>query len=388
MKKLLCALVLGALVSVGLSTAPAQARRGPGHVDHVRVVAATRTSLTVTWPKARGAKRYVVERGRGLDMGGRKDVGHPKKSKLTVKGLTPDRLYCFQVRAKNHKRLGDRSRRSCQYPAARQQSRRGASYRVVTYNVCGVACKRWEKRRKPAASLVRRRHPAVVALQESPPTSGMARAIGGMTQTVAHSGKALLYRTKRFTVAKDRRGHARKGVLDLGRDPRARKHRFAVWAELVDRRHSRKHVVFVSVHLSPGGDTKRANRLRSKNTRALVRGLQRVNPARRPVVVAGDFNSNQGRDHDAPGRLMSKQGLDNAFFVAHRWNKPNYNSATQDRAKAIWGTPWGYHVDQVWVNRRRAVVKSWTNAARVRNGRYPTPQISNHSPVLVKVKIT
>lgn len=381
--------LLGAVLVGGSTTAADAKGRHPGAVGQITVLKATRTTLTLQWPAAARAHAYFVDRGKNLNMGHRRTVAKTSGTQLTIRGLKPGESYCFQVRAKNKHGLGDRSRKACQFTIGAQARRAPSEYRVLTYNTCGVACGHWSSRLSRAAALVRAQSPDVVMLQETTEDSGMSGAIGQMTKVAAHNGKVLLYRTSRFTVATKRHHQhtkKRKGVLDLGKDKRARKHRFAVWAELVDRQ-SGRHVIFVSVHLSPGGDAASYDRQRRKDTIHLLQGLKRINPKHRRLVVAGDFNSNQGRRFDSPGKLMRKAGLANSFFRAHTWVRPNYNSATQDRIVPTVGTPWGYHVDQVWTDPHHSVVHEWVNGNRLENGNYPAPQISNHSPVLVRVSI-
>lgn len=382
--KILAGLLAASLASAGLA-APAIADGKPAGMGRVTVVSSSKTSLTLTWSAVNGASRYIIERGANLRMHNRTQVRSTTSRTVTIGNLTPGKSYCFQVRAKNGHGLGDRSRKACQFTISRQGGSYGARYRVVTYNTCAVACKGWSNRRPRAAGLVRAQAPDVVALQETPPDSGMARAIGGMTQVVAMKGKALLFRSSRFNVAMAN-GHRRVGHIDLGKDPRFNKHRYAVWAELVDRAHNNKHVIFLSLHLAPGGDTRKANALRNKNTNRLIDGLRRINPRNaRPMVIAGDFNTHQGRSHNGPSKLLRKAGYASSFFNAEHWERANLNSGNQGRRNPIVGNPWGYHLDQVWLRPGRTQVELWRNAARLVNGYYPSPMASNHSPVLVKV---
>lgn len=377
------AAVVATVVTVGPA---AEAKSVPSQVGLVTMESATTTSLTFSWPAASGADSYLVEQGTDLVMSDRKQVTSTTDRQYTVKGLTPGGFYCFQVRAVNRTGKAVRSRRACQYTIADQGADRGATYRVVTYNTCSVACSGWPSRRGGAADLVRAQHPDVVMLQETTPTSGLAGEIGGYTQAKALSGKALLYRTGRFSPARSYDGQ-RVGSINLGFDDRKHRNRYAVWAELVDHQAADRHVIFVSVHLSPGPDGQVNDDYRRANAEKLVQGLRNINPAGLPVVVAGDFNSNQGRDYDSPSRLMQAAGFGNAFFLAEHWTMPNYNSATKNLATPTLGTPWGYHVDQVWVDPDHTVVHQWANGARLVGSNYPDPMISNHSPVMTEITI-
>jgi endonuclease/exonuclease/phosphatase family metal-dependent hydrolase len=291
------------------------------------------------------------------------------------------------VKGENERGVGLRSPRACQRTIAQQGARTGAEYRVVTYNVCGNVCTGWSDRRAQAGQLVAAAQPDVVMLQEAPPDSGMAAAIGGMTQARSKHAKALLYRTDRFAVAKSPTGKPRTGYLDLGLDPVPNAHRWAVWAELLDRQNGDKPVIFVSVHLSAGGDTLERDTQRRKDATKLVEGLRTINPEGLPLVVGGDFNSNQGRTYDSPGQVMSDAGLGSAFFLAESWTRPNYNSATGALPDPKVGATWGYHVDQVWVDPAHTVVEKWANAAQLVDGKYPAPMVSDHAPVLVRLLV-
>ena len=191
-------------------------------------------------------------------------------------------------------------------------------------------------------------------LQETPSDSRIAQAVGGMAQVSAFRSKVLLARKSRFKVAVDRRGHKLAGHSSLGRDSAGRRspERWAVWAELVDRRHRNKHVLFVSAHLAPGPDTRRIDDRRARNARNLAAGIARVKRRGVPVVLGGDFNTHQGRNHNtATTALRRGTGLENPYIHGRHWDRGNYNSATGGRARPTIDTAWGHHIDQVWVTR-------------------------------------
>jgi len=358
----------------------------PAEVDSVSIKSATRTSLTLTWSRVSGADDYVIERGTDLDMSTRRAVLKTQGRRITVSSLQPGGLYCFQVRAVNGDRQGPRSSKVCQRTIAREGRDAGPVYRVVNYNICSSACANWNARRDDAAALVAATQPDVVMLEEAFPESGMARAIGrGMVQVQAKSGKALLYDTDRFYLATPG-GHRRTRYIDLGVLQSAKHgHRYAVWAELVDRA-SRQHVVFAGVHLAPGESDANDARRREEATR-LVAGLRHVNPDGLPLVVAGDFNSHQGHSPDSPGAVMSGAGLANSYFRAHSWKRSHLNSANGFKLDPRRGSAWGYHLDQVWAQPGRTRVLQWRNAAELVNGRYASPLPSNHNPIMVELQV-
>jgi endonuclease/exonuclease/phosphatase family metal-dependent hydrolase len=378
-------LAVAALLLAGAQPldADASARRDL-RVEHVAITAATHRSLTVAWRRVPRADSYVVERGTDLRVSGRRVVRYTTHRKVTVDGLRSGALYCLQLRVVDRGRRHARSHKVCQRTVGREGGSSGHVYRVVTYNICSAVCPRWGARRPGAAALVAATHPDVVGLQEASPDSGMAGAVGGMVQAVAKSGKALLYRRHRFRLATPD-GKRRTGFLELGPAAHGPGHRYAVWAELVDRA-SHQHVLFATPHLSPGHSAK-ADARRRREARTLVQGLARINPRRLPLVVAGDFNSHQGRHPDSPSAVMAGAGLANSYFRAHAWERSRLNSANGFRLDPRVGVAWGYHVDQVWAQPRRTKVLLWRNAAKLVRGRYAKPLPSNHDPVLVVLRV-
>lgn len=386
MRSFLCVLAVLLASAPGLGGTEARAQASsPDEVGMVVVKRATRDSLTLAWHEVPGARHYLVERATDLGMSNRSVPERTDDNRITVTGLRPGLLYCFQVRGVNSAGAGTRSHKACQRTVAEEGSRTGTVYRVVTYNICSRVCPGWSARRADAAALVAARRPDVVMLTEATPDSGMAAGVGGMVQVQAISGKALLYRRERFTLA-SAGGRPRTGFVDLGVDPRYGAHRYAVWAELVDRE-SHQHVIFVGVHLSPGSDSPEADAQRRKDAAGLVAGIARIQVRDVPVVVAGDFNSYEQRRYDAPSELMREAGFANSFWRAHRWFRGNFNSGNRGSVVPEVGSTWGRHIDHVWAQPDRTQVLKWRNGAEVVDGRYAEPLPSNHNPVLVKLRI-
>lgn len=385
MKTFVMVAMAAALVGAG-TVSPASAGSKPAQVGRIIITEGADTSLRLDWPSASGARKYVVERATNLDMTDRKEVARVEGTAYTVTGLKPGTFYCFQVRAKNGPTFADRSRKTCQFTSTDLRNASGPKYRMVTYNICQTACPNWSGRKPNAASLLRSANADVIGLQEAGRDNGLASAVGGFTQVHAMSGKALLYKTTRFSVAKNPDGSKRTGHLVLGYDERKRKHRYAVWAELLDKQHNDRRVIFVTTHLSPGEDNAHNDDYRRRQTVNLVDGLKRINPQDRPLVLGGDFNSSYSRDHDSPGRLLRNAGLGHAYNLADRWTNPLHNSANKGLAEPSVGVPWGHHIDQVWVDPRRFDVLGWANAAKLSNGVY-SPLPSNHNPILAEVQL-
>jgi endonuclease/exonuclease/phosphatase family metal-dependent hydrolase len=388
MRPLAALVTTGALVLGALVVAPAEASRPrePHQVQRVQIVRASPHSLTLKWAPAKRAQRYLVERARGLDGHAQRWTRSLSHHSTTIKKLRKGALYCFWVRGVNRGRLGDRSHRACQYTIGAQGKNRGPRYDVMTWNVCAAKCGGWDRRRGAAARLIRTRGPSVLMLQEYPPGKGLEKRLGAYAVAEGKAAKALLYKKKRFKVA-HRNGKRLTGEINLGYDPGGHMYRWAVWAELVDKRARGKHVIFVSTHLAPGADTKRMSKLRAKNARLMLRGIRRVNDRHVPVVIAGDFNHTQAGRWNGGAGMMKRGGYRNSFFYAQSWYRPNINSYTQKRGRPTWSNLWGRHLDQVWVRPGQVRVLRWSNVARIKNGRYPRPLVSDHNPVMVKLRV-
>ena len=355
----------------------------PAEVEKISIRAATSTSLTIKWSPVDGADDYLIERATDLQMASRQVLLRTRQERITVPQLQQGALYCFQVRALDGDRLGPRSHKVCQRTVGEEGDDTGPVYRVVNYNICSSVCPDWDSRRDDAAALVAATRPDVVMLEEAAPDSGMASAIGGMVQVVAKSGKALLYRRDRFELATPG-GKARTGYFVIGAGAGGGR-RYAVWAELVDRA-SGQHVLFAGTHLAPGNSVA-DDAVRRAEANKLVAGLSELNPQRLPLVIAGDFNSHQGRTPDSPGAVLSEAGLANSYFRAHSWRRSRVNSGNGFKLDPRTGLIWGYHLDQVWAPPGRTQVLKWRNAADFTDGQYAAPLPSDHNPVMVKLRI-
>ena len=92
-----------------------------------------------------------------------------------VSGLAPGRVYCFVVRAKNGSIVGAPPAHTCKPTVRSQGATSGATYTVMTYNVCSYkggtrGCDRfnpWNVRGPRAKRLIPTKEPDVVAAQES-----------------------------------------------------------------------------------------------------------------------------------------------------------------------------------------------------------------------------
>lgn len=381
LKALVCAAFV-ALLSPLVATAPAVGADRPAPVGVVQAVAATTTSLTLVWPQVAGATGYELDMASDVSLADRRRIATPEANTATVTGLRPGVSYCFQVRAMAGRSAGLRSARTCKPTIRTQPEAPVATYEVVTYNLCTIACPGWGSRRGPAARRILQVGADVVALQENAADSKMAQRLRETYKLAEHmSGKSLLFRRDRFTMV-------RGGAIDLGHKPGAPVNHWAVWAELADRAHAGKRVIFTSAHLVSGPDTVTIAGYRRANTERLVAGIAKVNPAGVPVVYAGDFNSHKHKVHDTPAEVMAASGYYDAYDLADALIRPNYNSGNQGKLEPCIGTLYGDHVDHVWVDPTTTRVLRWANRAKMSGNRYAGPLPSNHNPIAVRIKIT
>jgi endonuclease/exonuclease/phosphatase family metal-dependent hydrolase len=367
----------------GLATEGAAAVTRPSQVKDVTIVAASTSSLTLRWPAATGADAYQVEFDTGLDMAHRRLAARTDATSYTLSGLRPGETYCFQVRGISGRQAGNRSQRTCKPTIVAQGPESDVTYRVLTYNLCSAHCADWTTRRAPAVSLMRRPRPDVIALQETARDSGVDQLLANRYTVAARKkAKMLLFRTDRFVMK-------RSGYLELTGEPgTSHPSHYAVWAELADRAHDGKRVIFTSAHLSAGPDTATGDDHRRSDTLQLLAGVKDLNPDNVPVVYAGDYNSHKHRKFDSPARVMNAAGYWDAFDLAEKLGRPNYNSANQLRYDPVIGDTWGDHVDHVWVEPGTSRILSWRSVADLTSsGRYAAPLPSNHNPVYVKVAV-
>ena len=372
-----------------LRSDPAYAAVSLGQVKIVSFVAATTTSLKLSWPKVKNAKSYELELADNYEMAGRASTKVPaassRRARFVISGLTPGKTYCVQVRAKSGKSYGTRSKRTCKPTIALRGAASGSPYRVMTYNVCAQACKgdpdaaSWRKRSALARSLIMGQSPDIVALQEHPHSVGKLLTTKLSTTYAATtyvSAKDLLYKKSRFSLPS-----GRTGSIELGPT------KYAVWAELEDKK-TNQRVIFVSVHLTDGkssaDDTARRN-----ETINLVSGVAQINTRDVPVVFAGDFNSNKSRQTDAPAEVFRGHGFYDSYDLASRLKRPNWNSAADFSSapgKPRKSPKWGDHVDRVFVRAASSYVSGWVSPAEMKNSKkYASPMPSDHKPVVVSV---
>jgi endonuclease/exonuclease/phosphatase family metal-dependent hydrolase len=414
MRRTLAAALVGFLVVAGLQAQPASAAsKKPAKVGLVSFVKAgydrgsNKTSLSLDWPDAKRADKYEIFVSRYSSMKKAK-VYKQKSSRTTIGKLSRGKDYFFRVRAVNGKKRGDKSTTVGRTTILRPGPDRNLMpLRVMTYNVCSEVCdvigstrNPWATSRQLAAlERVSSAGADIVAMQEA---GKLAITPPGYAQAISYSAKRLFYNPARFDVAPglaptstfEQTGAKCRltsetdrptGVIFLGRHSGGC--RYAVWAKLVERSSGRSFVA-VDVH-TVTGQTKGSTDNRRSEVTTMLGAMALVNPARVPVVYAGDFNSHkQTKTSDSPRPVMNASRLYDAYDFARRVSGQHMNSYNGFKRTPVISYKWGDHIDKVWVNPYQARVDGWYNHALLdAAGKMVEPIPSDHSPIVVDLRL-
>lgn len=377
----------------------------PVWVDQQHHQGAT-VALTFRWNEVAGATSYELDYVRG-----QQDIQKDPDTRtvqvaaagsgvasVTVGGLEPGRVYCFQVRPSGPLGRGAFGSAGCKstVPVSRAV---GGSLKVnmMTWNVCsadGPACAGhpWGDRAEAAKARIATIGPDAVALQESTPavddlddTTGYERAcqVGvGLPEQPNARNQSLIVKSAKFdVVANTARGTRFPGYTHGG-----------CWVELVDKAPGagNRHVVIASLHLAP--PSQGSDQVRYNQTAAFVTAVQTDVASRYPlggappILFAGDFNSDRGSGWDGPSEYLGFLGYDDAYDVAEQYAAlPYLNSFNAWSAVPRIFPRWGGHIDRVFVP-PFARVTSWRTEEPYANGLW-TNLLSDHAPVRVTVEI-
>ena len=379
------ALVVLALLAVLVPASP-PAFAAISRVGVVTFAGASTTSLTLSWPKASGARGYLVWKSIHKDMAYRTNARSVSGTAATVSGLKPGETYCFQVQGKAGTKLGLRSAVTC-HPTIREQSAAtGPAYKVMSFNACTDACSGWSGRSAAAREMVRVREPDVLAVQES---SNWSTPPPGYALAHSKSAKRIFYKTSRFSLVSNSSGVRAGEILMRNTTPG----KYAVWAELVDR-DTGKRMIFVSAHTSPAfADYPE----RGQEISTLMSKINQLNTAGLAVMYAGDFNSHKNRgdysesagfgSQDSVGRTFAAAGYYDSYDLARTLKRNNWNSyggwSTTPKRSIVWGD----HVDHIYVKPSRSNVYQWMNAALYSGSSYSSPMPSDHRPVMAQLYV-
>lgn len=383
----------------------------PVWVDQQHHQGAT-VALTFRWNEVAGATSYELDYVRG-----QQDIQKDPDTRtvqvaaagsgvasVTVGGLEPGRVYCFQVRPSGPLGRGAFGSAGCKstVPVSRAASQ-PTKLSLMTWNVCsasGPACAAhpWDDRKTQAKARIAAIGPDAVALQEAAPavndletTDGYERACrtgdGYLKNPNAHPenpliqgtrNQSLLIRSNKFdAVPGTANGYRFYGYTHGG-----------CWV-VVEEEGTGKKLVLASVHLVnpasaplPGNDQARWDQM-SAFWLAIAAD---PNTTSLPIVIAGDFNSDRGSGWDSPRDYLNVFGMDDAYDVAEQYAAlPYLNSFNAWSAVPRIFPRWGGHIDRVFVP-PFARVTSWRTEEPYANGLW-TNLLSDHAPVRVTVEI-
>ena len=103
---------------------------------------------------------------------------------------------------------------------------------------------------------------------------------------------------------------------------------------------------YVDVHLD-NGKGKADDARRAGEMDRMLAQMARINPERKPMIYAGDFNSGVHRDHDSPGVKMRAAGFVNTELLAQDVENAHINTG-HTFSTAVPQS--GAHIDHVWVS--------------------------------------
>ncbi|MET0927934.1 MAG: endonuclease/exonuclease/phosphatase family protein [Aeromicrobium sp.] len=431
---------LGSFVLVAGLASPADAR--PARVATPYITASSPHTLTVTWPTASSATRYVVHVGstpaRAAKAKKRSYRSHGRTASLRIKGLRKNARYCFTVQGVRGGQAGKRSEPICGHTLRRSIKKTASKVSVATFNVCAAAanCRNWTTQREDA--IVRRILDAnvdVVAVQE---ITGKADKLAQRlrshgyahyTQRERKLDEAIYYRTSALEMGIANRPveacevEPYAGLEDTAtwrfprhldattqqwyefrssgwftEQPVCRSRQIAVeqegrigsptgataaWAALRVRA-TGKTYVFVSAHLT-FGPTKSAGRLRGRETKQLIRGAEGVADGA-PIIFMGDFNSYRGATDDPPRREMARHGWVDTFENSTTYTRPYVSSSNGWGAQVRTPKSWGGHIDRIFI-RTSMGSSNWKIVAKVNKRRYVGTRASDHNLVRATIHL-
>lgn len=153
--------------------------------------------------------------------------------------------------------------------------------------------------------------------------------------------------------------------------------RTVTWARFEDRKTNQPFVV-ASVHLVPGKNGKK-DRARGSQAASLAAGINRINPAKDPVVLAGDFNTGRHRGGDRVFGRLGGAGYTDSVSIAKlaensAMNTFNRNSTSSRRS--------GDHVDHIFVS-AGFDVPLWRQYNHIHQGRV----LTDHNMIAAKLRL-
>lgn len=348
-------------------------------------------------------------------------------------GVASGNALFFRFAALNHGKGGTTVRDypylQAVLPMAQAPKRAGTAIEVASFNIRTAKetgdKQSWLERAPAVARAIVARNPGIAAIQELGPgradgkagaNNGAARQTGTLEsalrddsatqyqlvrttpyvqagQLTGSEGARILYDTTRFTLLSscpdttDGRNYSSSCTIQLPLLPAdgEQLRRKAAFAEFRDRRTGRAFW-FVSAHLdarhSADPATERTfNALRGNQAKAITAGVDKVNTAGGPVIIAGDFNSWQNnRIGNAPHDYLVGQGYYDTSAAVTRVNfqYPTFNGFRATLPAAAQGI--GVRIDMIFVKGARGSSR-FENVMKVTDTQRP----SDHNMILADI---
>lgn len=314
---------------------------------------------------------------------------------FTPYGLTKGVKYYFRVRAMTRYTPSAYSGLVSVATKSTEQNVSVMSYNIATLNNDGIrepggVIAPWAQRRAPAAALIKKWHPDVLAVQEGYaliPGYYYKRQVDSLNDQLRATGVT-------YTVAKTENyiygqpGYVRTGDYVLynpavyapygaGGHWALGGGEYGAFQELKNIRSGAKFL-FVSAHLTPGASAS-ANAARQSETKSLMsQASAKAGAAKVPVVYAGDFNSDQTlTSADTPSLVMAGGRVTDAKSVAQAYSNSQY-----DTYNNYMRTPPAYDlaIDKIFTSVGVAAY-SWRVILNLSGGKYVGTIPSDHNPI-------
>ena len=380
------------------------APRTPGSVRTVRTYGG---GIALTWSGASVRGYDVVQ---GTDSSLHANRVHyrinGRATQFTPYKLSQHRTYYFKVRARNG---SSKSHYSSVVRATYSASQQPV--RVLTFNVLhsmfdgkqeqgfksGHYVQPWSKRLPAVISLIKSGHPDVININEAFDwiKPGKVRQIDTIKSALGsgwslartenfpqdrnpRTGNYILFRNSEFSAVGSR-GHFAVSNGNL-----------AAYQELQSRAGAR--FLFVSAHLSPGGDS--VDSRRASETRNLLASAQ--SKARGvPIIYAGDFNSFTVADRlsytgatprpkDSPETLLRAAHVGDAYVAAQsrsgtQYGSVNYYARTPNYSGRI--------IDHIFGS-AGVSFQNWAQLLHLSHGKFAGTIPSDHNAVVAGIDVT
>lgn len=356
---------------------------------NLSVTATSSSAASVKWDSRASGIRYGIEYSKSAS-GNDAVYVRVATPETTITGLKPGSAYYFRVRVtaddgdslSEYSDLVKGETRSVDKPTAEGTASRGASLRVISYNVKCVNCfsglpeeGTWTERRGAVVANLRKQDPDVIGIQEA--SQGWLRDEKGKSISLsqfedlqqrlgstyrlandkrnncvksttptkcvyadqgASKGTKIIYNSERLTLVDQ--GSRQLSAVDAGDNER-----YVAWA-ILHQKSTGKKFFFTDTHLEQEKD--RAGKsdyyeLRRTQAREITQVIATRNTKKLPVVSVGDYNSSRfAAPSNAPYDVMLSAGLIDPIGNAYRSTKTAPGATVEKRVNTQYSSFNGY----------------------------------------------